>query len=87
MDELMIISQEPDKLKEKVLRFAHKFVGKELLRLADLNKGDWIIEPLARLEPTRELNSDGYAGLISLMTLLGDKSVEQIPLFLDNIDQ
>ena len=30
---------------------------------------------------------DCRTGLISLMTILGGKSLEQIPLFIDNIDE
>ena len=71
----------------KLLSFAAKFVEEDLLKLADLHKNAWLIEALIRLKPTQEMGIDCRTGLISLMTMLGGKSLEQIPLFLDNIDE
>ena len=66
---------------------ASKFLREDLLKLANFNKGDWIIDVLSTIKPWDSIRIDCRAGLISLMTLLGGKSLEQIPLFLADMDQ
>ena len=46
-----------------------------------------MIEALATLKPRKEMQVDCRTGLISLMTILGGKSLEQIPLFLADTDK
>ena len=77
----------PTLLKAKLISLASKFLREDLLKLADLNKGDWIIDVLSSIKPWDSMGIDCRAGLISLMTLLGGKSLEQIPLFLADMDQ
>ena len=55
--------------------------------MADHNKGTWMIEALATLKPRKEMQVDCRTGLISLITILGGKSLEHIPLFLASIDE
>jgi hypothetical protein len=43
-------------------------------------------EALCKIRPTKEMKADSRAGLISLMTTLGQKPLEQIPVFLSGLD-
>jgi len=39
----------------KLIHFASKFVKEDLLRLAELLKGTWIIEAIVRINPTEKM--------------------------------
>jgi hypothetical protein len=43
-------------------------------------------EALCTIRPTKAMKADDRAGLISLMTALGQKPLEQIPVFLSGLD-
>jgi predicted KAP-like P-loop ATPase len=43
-------------------------------------------EALFKIKPTKEMEANDRAGLISLMTALGQKPLEQIPVFLSGLD-
>jgi len=44
-------------------------------------------EALCTIRPTKAMKADDRTGLISLMTALGHKPLEQIPAFLSGLDE
>lgn len=79
-------NQDPEKLESKLIIHASKFTKRDFLEVARLLKRQWMSEALFKIKPTKEMEANDRAGLISLMTALGQKPLEQIPVFLSGLD-